>query len=75
MRLARARADFARDYTDLKQAAGILSANDLTTDELDQVRIALSVWMDKDAPLGNHAAPELIQLANLVIRAHNDLSI
>lgn len=50
-------------------------SNDLTIDELDQVRIALAVWMDKDAPLGSHAAPELKQLAQLVIGAHNEFTI
>lgn len=75
MRLGRARDEFAQDYADLKQAAGILASNDMDSEHLDQVRIALSVWMDKDAPLGSHASAELKQLAQLVIGAHNEFTI
>jgi hypothetical protein len=75
VRLARAKADFAQAYADLRQAAGILASNDLTPEELDQVRIALSVWMQKDASLGSHAPAELRQLAELVIGAHNEFTI
>jgi len=67
---------FHRDYTNMKQAEGLLRDDNLVwSEDFNYIRLALADLLGKEAAMGHYARPETKKLALLLLDVENDLSI